>query len=576
MTFEEALRHCGHVPVETVEERAKAIMPKYLFMEGDEKHREGYCTACERWVDCSKKELKNHPAWAMEDPYLEYEEEPEFYPYKTDWNEQEFQRRCTGRAMHNDTGYCPRCGERVTFKHTGRGYKTLMDRRFMVRWQKSAIDPNTLVCRGYDLIIDWQYLDMMEPTVPMVAELREICVIPWGKKGDRFIYEVKWCDCGGWDWTWKRRKDIKSGWRPGATMFGGGPQVVLDNRSFMEAADGTPWATLLNNNYLWNGPAGEYYDRIDLMSGISRYPCAEYMQKLGYEKLAADMICGNTGRLLNPRGKTAKAVLRLTDDEWGEVKGKRLEVTTAMLKARKIKQAHNLRLSMEALAWIGHVGNGAFILETILKTDPGADVAGAVRYCMRKKVSFSEWRDQLKMMDLLGMDLRDKEWLYPRDFRRSHETLTERQNAILAERMERETEMKNAGNNAKISERLESGELDEYFFSANGLMLRPMFSAGEVVVEGSRQGHCVGGYVNTYASGNDVLCVLRYEDKPNEPLYTVEFGKDGNLVQCRAKRNGQGPITAEEREAFWKLHNLMRKDLRAQRAREEKNRRKSA
>lgn len=573
MTLEEALRHCGHVPLETVEERAKAIMPKYLFMEGDEKHREGYCTACERWVDCSKEEMKNHPAWAMEDPYLEDEEEPEFYPYKTDWNEREFQRRCTGRAMHNDTGYCPRCGERVTFKHTGRGYKTLMDRRFMVRWQKSAIDPNTLVCRGYDLIIDWQYLDMMEPTVPLVAELREICVIPWGKKGDRFIYETKWCDCGGWDWTWKRRKDIKSGWRPGASMFGGGPQVVLDNRSFMEAADGTPWATLLNNNYLWNGPAGEYYDRIDLMSGISRYPCAEYMQKLGYEKLAADMICGNTGRLLNTRGKTAKAVLRLTDDEWGEVKGKRLNVTAGMLKFKRLCRERHIRMNMEACAWAG-VRNGTDVAGEILAMD--GDLTKGVKYCMRRKVYLYEWRDQLRMMIELGMDIRDKEWLYPKDFKRSHGILTERVNVIRREQMEKAENQRQQENNRLITQRLEGGELDEYFFSANGLVLRPMLSAGEIIKEGSAQGHCVGGYVNTYASGNDVLCVLRYEDKPNEPLYTVEFGKDGNLVQCRAKRNGQGPITAEEREAFWKLHDMMRKDLRAQRAREEKNRRKSA
>jgi len=574
MTFEEAMAHAGYHSICEVEDRAKQMMPHYLFMEGDEKHREGFCTACEKWVDCSKEAMKGQPVWVQQDPYLEdCDDEPEFIPNRANYYEVDFQRHCTGRAMHNATGYCPQCGERVTFKHAGRGYRTLQDRRFLIRWHKSRQDKHTLVCLGYDVVIPWRGLDLYHPEVPISATLREICVIPWGKRGERFIYEVKWCGVGGYDWTWQKRSQIRSGWRPGATMFGAGPGVILDNRRFMEAISQTPWEKVLESRELWHSEAADWRDRIELMSRVSRLPCLEYMVKLGFDQLARELIDRRCGNLVNPRGKTAKAVLKLTDDEWGEVKGKHLNVTKNVLELRKLCRERHIRLNMEALCWMGEYHT--FIVTQDILGMEDVDLAKGVKYCMRRKVYLYEWRDQLRMMIELGMDIRDQEWLYPKDFRRSHGILAERVNVIRWERMEKAENQRQQENNRLITQRLEGGELDEYFFSARGLVLRPMLSAGEIIKEGSAQNHCVGGYVNTYAKGNDVLCVLRYEDKPTVPLYTVEFGKDGRLVQCRAYRNQEGPISREEREAFWKLHDMMRKDLRAQKAREAK-RRKSA
>lgn len=73
---------------------------------------------------------------------------------------------------------------------------------------------------------------------------------------------------------------------------------------------------------------------------------------------------------------------------------------------------------------------------------------------------------------------------------------------------------------------------------------------------------------DTYANGNDVLCVLRYEHDMETPLYTVEFGQDGRLIQCRAYKNKEGPVDKATREAFWRLHGMARKALREQKKKE--------
>lgn len=59
----EAQAHAGHMlqkcwMEDKVRQRAERAAPHYLFTEGDKKHREGWCSACQTWVDCSPKEME--------------------------------------------------------------------------------------------------------------------------------------------------------------------------------------------------------------------------------------------------------------------------------------------------------------------------------------------------------------------------------------------------------------------------------------------------------------------------------------------------------------------------------------
>ena len=79
--------------------------------------------------------------------------------------------------------------------------------------------------------------------------------------------------------------------------------------------------------------------------------------------------------------------------------------------------------------------------------------------------------------------------------------------------------------------------LREYGFSFGGLTLRPAKDGDEVRAEGKALHHCVGTYVNSYAEGRTVICVLRRDVEPDRPWRTVEINTAGGLVQDRGYHN---------------------------------------
>lgn len=72
----------------------------------------------------------------------------------------------------------------------------------------------------------------------------------------------------------------------------------------------------------------------------------------------------------------------------------------------------------------------------------------------------------------------------------------------------------------------------------------------DVILEGKRQCHCVGSYVERIATGNTKICFMRKVDDPDTPILTLEVrNKDGvpSLVQCR----GNGNRAPSKEEAEW-------------------------
>ena len=75
--------------------------------------------------------------------------------------------------------------------------------------------------------------------------------------------------------------------------------------------------------------------------------------------------------------------------------------------------------------------------------------------------------------------------------------------------------------------------------------------------EGQVLSHCVGGYVERYAAGKTVICVLRRTVEPDAPWRTVEITPEGRVVQDRGYRNdGVSGIAVDDKyrmllDMFW-------------------------
>ena len=77
----------------------------------------------------------------------------------------------------------------------------------------------------------------------------------------------------------------------------------------------------------------------------------------------------------------------------------------------------------------------------------------------------------------------------------------------------------------------------KFAFEFGGIILRPAVCSAEVVREGEVLGHCVGSYVERYAKGETVICVMRRAVQPDEPWRTVEIRPNGQVVQDRGYKN---------------------------------------
>lgn len=62
-------------------------------------------------------------------------------------------------------------------------------------------------------------------------------------------------------------------------------------------------------------------------------------------------------------------------------------------------------------------------------------------------------------------------------------------------------------------------------------------SVQEIIDEGKRLNHCVGGYAQRHAEGRLTILFLRTTDKPDVPYYTMEVNTEGRIIQCRGYRN---------------------------------------
>lgn len=135
--------------------------------------------------------------------------------------------------------------------------------------------------------------------------------------------------------------------------------------------------------------------------------------------------------------------------------------------------------------------------------------------------ALSAYADYITAADGCGLDLSNTIHLLPKDFWAKHDTVTAAWSAICANR--RSTEA-----NAKYKVRLQKLTA-RYLYWSDTLLIRAPVNAGEIVEEGKRLEHCVGGYADRHLSGKTTILFLRRRDKPHVPLVTIEM--DGNTIR---------------------------------------------
>lgn len=157
------------------------------------------------------------------------------------------------------------------------------------------------------------------------------------------------------------------------------------------------------------------------------------------------------------------------------------------------------------------------------------DKVKVYRYCTTNGIATWTYKDYLRAIDYLGLDLNDTKNLFPKDFRRMHDLRTN-QYASKKARDSKE-ELKNL--NKKFKEKNKGYKALE-FEKGKYCVLLPN-GINDLKVEGSKLHHCVGnmGYDKKVADGKSIIAFVRIIENQTKPFVTVEYDlKRKKVIQC--------------------------------------------
>lgn len=440
---------------------------------------------------------------------------------------------------HNDTVSCPSCGSSCKVKSSGRGRTRMIDEAYFVYYEKSTLRPDVVVARGLYIVRD--YRDCFK-NVSTQFLVKAYYLFEMG--GSSMLLQggfYSWRDglmraCG----SPSECKSVYSLFpRHSANGWGYNPcRMELDYcyESVVAAVENTPFQYSTWQDYTSNDDMVRFFDL------YSRYPCIEYLTKLGMDDLVlAKLIGRHTYNAVNWRGSTLQKVLRLslTKQELKEIQFLRISFTPLFLKLLQISRKDGSNLSIAELAVLEKKQYSYYLIKDVKELLQYTTIRKLYSYLEKQLMKknpgkkhywqdyqvLTTWRDYIADCNTLTMDLTQEGVLFPANLYNAH------QNTI------RQIKIKeDAGLNKKIASRLKL--LCKYSYSGDSLLIRPAESTLELIDEGKALHHCAGTYGQRYAKGEIVVLFIRKVEEPEKPYFTVELrGRDNEIMQVRGKNN---------------------------------------
>lgn len=415
---------------------------------------------------------------------------------------------------HGQLSKCSSCGAVATVKSSGRGRKTLVDRAYLIWYDKSAIDPNILIARGFHVERDYRY-DFHKTETEI--DLWTMYVFEWGKGGKMAVRSV-WGKKG-----WSLTKNVYSDANHSMKYI----PCYYNHENIVKAVNRTPFQYCTWEKY-------EFEDFVRTFDFAAKYPCMEYLTKLGLGAVISSKLSGmQTFGAINWRGKSIDKVLRLPKSEIKEWLKKPYK--QGLLSLYAYQQFRPMGFNSDeshALCSLAEKGT----LSTLNSMDITASLDAKLKYILKQlnrsdasRLYYSaasvlrDWQDYLKECKELGIDTDQENVFFPNNLHEAH-------SKTLAKIKFKRDELLNQ----KIIDR--SKELEKHSFEKDGLMVRPVVTSAELFQEGRSLQHCVGNYAERYGNGHTDIFVVRKSGAPDEPYYTLE-AKNGELIQCRGYKN---------------------------------------
>lgn len=141
----------------------------------------------------------------------------------------------------------------------------------------------------------------------------------------------------------------------------------------------------------------------------------------------------------------------------------------------------------------------------------------------RGKIQTYIYKDYLRFAKLLGFDLKDNKYAFPKNLREEHDKL------------EKQYEL-NEKSIIRKAIKKRSQELSVNVYNNKKFIVFPAPSLRELNDEGKQQHHCVATYAEKYANGECDIYFMRDIHNKKKSLVTIEV-KNNSIIQSRKKFN---------------------------------------
>lgn len=440
---------------------------------------------------------------------------------------------------HNAEGVCPTCHSNVTIKMTRYGRKSLKYAGCFLRFNK--VDKDTVTATGYVAERDYSkdYRNYITKYVSIGRYL-------FGKDTNKMyyrkariystfyinIFDEEYARYYGED-EWRERKSIC---KYNIDSLANIPDYI-DTNSFRKAIEGTrfqygPWKSAI-------GRGAE----ISYLEQINKYPIIEQIYKLNkFEEIAMSKVVGkSTGRTVNWRAKNVFKALKINRGQLREIQNSNAikEVTSTFLETYRDIRKDDKKISVKEIVEIDYLKNC-----TSYRTERVSEITkwGKLNKYLGKQIKIYKketkaslliiWLDYIEECKKLEYKLNDST-IFPPKLMKAHDDTRS-----LVKYKENEKYQKKIDDLKKQREQLT--------FNYKNLFIRAALSQLELIEEGEKMHHCVGGYSERYSEGETNILFIRKVDEPDTPYFTVEIANDYRVIQVRGKRNGMPTSDVDE------------------------------
>lgn len=430
--------------------------------------------------------------------------------------------RTLEKPIHNEPCRCPICKKKGIYKVKGKQSSVYIEKKAIVM-QKTE---SGFVSRFFELTYS------AYPTGETIKE-KEVARAMYDGKRVRDYYSDSYYGNRGWTDSNSTGTAMGIGY-----VYTKNLDIVLDGTPFKYCA----MAELQKNT---DGPI----QHTRLLERFESYPFIEYMIKMGLYRLTNEYLESPYEANLDYEQRRPDKLLKLPKDKINDLI--RINGGIHSLLRMRVECTMKRFFTAEEAGIIDQYKVG---LTSLLEVEQYTGMTKFLRY-LKKQIStkkesrnfVNDWKDYIRMLQADGFELTTAN-MFPRSLKEEHDKMA---NAIKT--------MKNMEKNEKYKQMIYQYK-KQYSFTYKGLVIVVPESLENIVKEGNEQHHCVASYVDRVAAGGTCILLLRKEEEPDKPFFTLEI-QDVSIVQCRGKYNEDQTSEVKKFLAKFKKEIEKRKEL---------------